>query len=180
MTNKEWLGSLSSKDFAEWCCGEDIIDYKTGKPLGIYPHLETIKRSYTSSQGGLELWLEEKTLYRGPEELNFDEEYECLKDLFYDIKEDNTSIDSLTEYFESISGAKNFWEFLEQAFNKSDDYDKDKIFHAIWGSDIGIFTPTFKKFLIELMNSSNASVSSFAKSLYSVYKTNFDAIEGEK
>lgn len=182
MTNKEWLNSLSSEDFAEWCCGLDAIDYNTGKPIGIYPHLETIKRSYTSSQGGLEEWLDEKTLYRGPEELNFDEESEHLNNLFYYIRGDSDiTEDDLAEYLESISGAKNFWEFLEQAFNKLlDDDDKFKLFDSMRISDIDMFTSTSKKFILELMHSSDKWISNTAKDMYSVYKSRFDEIESKE
>lgn len=63
MTNREWLETLSDEDFADWCCGGDAIDFKTGRPIGINPHLYNIKYSYADAILGLINWLKAEKIF---------------------------------------------------------------------------------------------------------------------
>ena len=63
MTNREWVNNMTDDEFADFCCNEDNVDFRTGEYIGLHPHLRTIKMSYTSSEGGLKQWL--KREYNG-------------------------------------------------------------------------------------------------------------------
>lgn len=60
MTNREWLNSLTDEEFADWCCGQDVIDGRTFKPIGVYPKLNGIKFRHLDSLIGLREWLKEE------------------------------------------------------------------------------------------------------------------------
>ena len=60
MTNREWLATLTDDEFVDWCLGKDFIDFNTFLPIGLYPHLENITSSYTSSFYGLLEWLKQE------------------------------------------------------------------------------------------------------------------------
>lgn len=60
MTNREWVNNMTDEEFADWCCNEEIVDWSTGRNCGITPKLRTIKMSYTSSEGGLRIWLKQE------------------------------------------------------------------------------------------------------------------------
>lgn len=60
MTNRQWVNNMTDEEFANWCCNRDVYDYSARKCVGIYPHLQTVKDAYTSSEGGLKIWLKQE------------------------------------------------------------------------------------------------------------------------
>ena len=47
MTNREWVNNMTDDEFADFCCNEDNVDFRTGEYIGLHPHIRTIKMAYT-------------------------------------------------------------------------------------------------------------------------------------
>lgn len=60
MTNRQWLETLTDEELADWATGEDCYDINLNKYIGLYPHRKNVEYQYTSSYGGILLWLKQK------------------------------------------------------------------------------------------------------------------------
>ena len=65
MTNREWLNALTDEEFADWATQTDDWDPINNKPFGLSPHRINVERRYTSSYGGLLIWLKQERLESG-------------------------------------------------------------------------------------------------------------------
>lgn len=60
MTNKDWLNSLTDEEFASWVCDEEIYDFENNVYEQPSPKWDSLRGRYTSSKGGLLIWLKQE------------------------------------------------------------------------------------------------------------------------
>ena len=60
MTNREWLNSLTNEEFASWICDGEEFDYEKNEPFQPSPKWDYLQHRYTSSKGGLLIWLKQE------------------------------------------------------------------------------------------------------------------------
>ena len=61
MTNREWLATLSTEDFAKWVCiPEEPVGNDWTNLAQPTPRFESLKHRYNSTYLGLKQWLDEE------------------------------------------------------------------------------------------------------------------------
>lgn len=60
MTNREWLNSLTDKEFVEWLFNESSWDWEKMKSREISPTFREVHSANISSRGATEYWLKQE------------------------------------------------------------------------------------------------------------------------